>query len=90
MPCSIGGAQDAWRWMVQGSPVMDLLLGSWCGESKSDLRPFSVALCTATFNRLWQLKRALPLTLMHCYPFREKRPGWKMLRASALNILEYH
>lgn len=57
---------------------------------KKDLRPFSVALCTATFNRLWQLKRALPLTLMHCYPFREKRPGWKMLRASALNILEYH
>ena len=29
-----------------------------------------VGLCTATMNRLWQLRRALPLTLMHCWHHR--------------------
>jgi len=33
--------------------------------------PYSVGLCTATMNRLWQLRRALPLTLMHCWPHRK-------------------
>ncbi|CAJ1358184.1 unnamed protein product, partial [Effrenium voratum] len=34
--------------------------------------PFSVGLCTSTMNRLWQLQHALPITLMHCYPYRER------------------
>lgn len=33
--------------------------------------PYSVGICTATMNRLWQLRRALPLTLMHCWPYRK-------------------
>lgn len=37
---------------------------------KPDL-PYTVALCTATMNRLWQLKNALPLTLVHAYPFKD-------------------
>ena len=30
----------------------------------------TVALCTATKNRLWQLRHALPLNLLHCWPHR--------------------
>ena len=37
-----------------------------------NLRPLSVGLCTATMNRLWQLKKALPLTLMQAFPFRNR------------------
>lgn len=32
----------------------------------------TVALCTATKNRLWQLKNALPLNLIHCWPYRQR------------------
>ncbi|CAK9027133.1 Uncharacterized protein SCF082_LOCUS17779 [Durusdinium trenchii] len=41
-------------------------------KSEDDLLRFSVGLCTATMNRLWQLKRALPLTLMHAFPYRNR------------------
>ena len=33
--------------------------------------PYTVALCTATKNRLWQLQHALPPNLLHCWPHRE-------------------
>jgi len=36
-------------------------------ETTSDV---SVALCIATMNRLWQLRRALPVNLLHCWPHR--------------------
>ena len=32
--------------------------------------PYTVGLCTATMNRFWQIRRALPLTLMHAWPYR--------------------
>lgn len=32
----------------------------------------TVALCISTKNRLWQLRRALPLNILHSWPFR----GW--------------
>jgi hypothetical protein len=32
--------------------------------------PLSVGLCITTMNRLWQLRRALPLNLLHCWPHR--------------------
>ena len=35
--------------------------------------PHTVALCTATKNRLWQLQHALPLNLLHCWPHRKVR-----------------
>jgi len=37
-------------------------------ETTSDV---TVALCVATMNRLWQLRRALPLNLLHCWPNRK-------------------
>ena len=33
--------------------------------------PVSVALCVTTMNRLWQLERALPLNLLHCWRDRK-------------------
>jgi len=33
--------------------------------------PFTVALCVTSFNRLWQLRRALPLNILHCWPHRD-------------------
>ena len=31
-------------------------------------------------NRLWQLKRALPLTLMHAFPYRNRHGRGRVLR----------
>ena len=45
------------------------------GKAQVQLDPtekpdLTVALCTATKNRLWQLERALPLNLFHAWPHR--------------------
>ena len=45
------------------------------GKAQMQLDPtekpgLTVALCTATKNRLWQLQRALPLNLFHAWPHR--------------------
>lgn len=31
----------------------------------------SIALCITTMGRLWQLEQALPLNLLHCWPYRK-------------------
>eukprot|EP00913_Durusdinium_trenchii_P026158 g24539.t2 len=51
-------------------------------KSEDDLLRFSVGLCTATMNRLWQLKRALPLTLMHAFPYRNRCKVYHQLFAT--------
>jgi len=50
--------EEGWQMVVHRGKAADL--------------PFTVALCTATMNRLWQLKSALPLTLLHCFPYRNR------------------
>eukprot|EP00434_Breviolum_minutum_P021524 symbB.v1.2.018995.t1/scaffold1501.1/size122984/7 len=53
-----GDDMEGWQMVVHRGKAADL--------------PFTVALCTATMNRLWQLKFALPLTLLHCFPYRNR------------------
>lgn len=38
--------------------------------SKEAYGGLTVALCVSTMNRLWQLRRALPLNILHCWPHR--------------------
>eukprot|EP00445_Apocalathium_hangoei_P029022 CAMPEP_0203924996 /NCGR_PEP_ID=MMETSP0359-20131031/64701_1 /ASSEMBLY_ACC=CAM_ASM_000338 /TAXON_ID=268821 /ORGANISM="Scrippsiella Hangoei, Strain SHTV-5" /LENGTH=484 /DNA_ID=CAMNT_0050853331 /DNA_START=89 /DNA_END=1543 /DNA_ORIENTATION=+ len=40
------------------------------GQDELTASARSVALCITTKNRLWQLRRALPLNLLHCWPHR--------------------
>ena len=59
-----------WCFMHNLSPQVEEGWNTVIGRGKADNLPFTVALCTATMNRLWQLKFALPLTLLHCFSYR--------------------
>jgi len=57
---------DVWLLPPHASKLEEPLL------TCSTARPaFTLALCVTSFNRLWQLRRALPLNLMHCWRHRD-------------------
>ncbi|CAK0896301.1 unnamed protein product [Prorocentrum cordatum] len=73
--CLLDTVRKAARW-VEESPHR---LTTWLDEGLSHLRgdtevttsQFTVGLCITSMNRLWQLRRALPLNLLQCWPHRQ-------------------
>jgi len=49
---------------------LDLGLARLVVTPEAPATRMTVGLCVATMNRLWQLRRALPLNLLHCWPHR--------------------
>jgi len=68
---------DVWHPPPLTSRLEGSILGPWDGlsflsDTNKTVRPaFTVALCVTSFNRIWQLRRALPLNLLHCWPHRD-------------------
>lgn len=60
-----------WITKFQLDPYLELGLTGLSRETQMTESPLTVALCIATMNRLWQLRRALPLNLLHCWPHRK-------------------
>jgi len=66
-------ARKAAAWIEQQNLSSALGIGLVRLSSCAELQPprLTVGLCVATKNRLWQLRRALPLNLIHGWPHRD-------------------
>jgi len=75
----LAAAKEAAAWLTEKGlqPWLDEglqnLAAEGCqGTAATTPLQLSVALCTATKNRLWQLRHVLPLNLLHCWPHRSQ------------------
>eukprot|EP00931_Biecheleriopsis_adriatica_P047245 TRINITY_DN27210_c0_g1_i1.p1 TRINITY_DN27210_c0_g1~~TRINITY_DN27210_c0_g1_i1.p1 ORF type:complete len:502 (-),score=99.60 TRINITY_DN27210_c0_g1_i1:55-1560(-) len=61
-------------------PYLEECLPTLSRQEEASSSPRTVGLCTATMNRLWQLRVALPLTLLHC---------WKHRRWTRVHVVDF-
>lgn len=73
--CLLETAKKAAEWVEEKELESHIEVGlqrlsSQSLTSSEQCGGYTVALCIATMNRLWQLRRALPLNIIHCWPHR--------------------